>query len=65
MRKERDKRVENLFKKKIRPENVPSLGKEIDIHIQEAQSPKQDEPKKIYTKTHNLKCQKLRIKRDS
>ena len=34
-------------------ENFPNLEKEIDIKVQEAQSPNQDEPKKAHTKTHH------------
>ena len=34
-------------------ENFPNLMKEIDIQVQEAQSPKQDEPKEDHTKTHH------------
>ena len=46
--------IENLFEKII-TENFPNLAKEIDIQVQEVQSPKQDEPKEAHTKTyHNL-----------
>ena len=34
-------------------ENFPNLAKEIDIQVQDVQSPKQDEPKKAHTKTHH------------
>ena len=34
-------------------ENFPNLEKQIDIQVQEAQSPKQGEPKEAHTKTHN------------
>ena len=34
-------------------ENFPNLGKEIDIEVQERQSPKQDGPKEDHTKTHH------------
>lgn len=33
-------------------DNIPKLGKETDIQVQEAQSPRHDEPKEIHTKTH-------------
>ena len=45
--------IENLFEELI-TEKFPNLAKEIDIQVQEAQSPKQDEPKEDHTKTfHN------------
>ena len=34
-------------------ENFPSLLKDIDIQVQEAQSPKQDELKEAHTKIHH------------
>ena len=33
-------------------ENFPNLVKEIDVHVQEAQSPKQDGHKEDHTKAH-------------
>ena len=48
---EREQEIENLFEKII-TENFPYLVKEIDIQVQEVQSPKQDEPKEAHTKTH-------------
>ena len=33
-------------------ENFPKMGKEIAIHVQETQSPKQDKPKVKHPKTH-------------
>ena len=33
-------------------ENFPNLEKEIGIQVQEAQSPKQGEPKEAHNKTH-------------
>ena len=42
----------NLFEK-VMKENFPNLVKEIDMQVQEAQSPKQDEPKKTHTSTHH------------
>ena len=38
---EREQEIGNLFEK-IMKENFPNLMKEIDIQVQEAQSPKQD-----------------------
>lgn len=32
--------------------NFPNLEKKIDIQVQEAQSPKQEQTKEVYTKTH-------------
>ena len=34
-------------------ENFPNLVKEIDIQVQESQSPIQDEPEESHTKKHN------------
>ena len=34
-------------------EIFPNLGKEIDMQVQEAQSPKQDGYKEIHSKTHH------------
>ena len=34
-------------------ENFPNLKKEKDIQVQDAQSPKQDEPKQTHTKMYN------------
>ena len=43
----------NLLEK-IMKENFPSLVKEIDMQVQEAQSPKQDGPEEAHAKTrHN------------
>ena len=50
-REEREKGTENLFEEII-AENFPNLGKETDIQVQEAQSPKQEQPKEDHTKTH-------------
>ena len=49
---EEKQEIENLFEK-IMKENFPNLAKEIDIQVQEAQSPKQVGPKEDHTKTHN------------
>ena len=47
---EEEKEIKNLFEKM--KENFPNLMKEIDIQIQEAQSPKQMGSKEEHTKTH-------------
>ena len=44
--------IENLFEQ-IMKENFPSLAKEIDIHIQETQSPKQVGHKEGLSKAHH------------
>ena len=50
---ERKQGIENLCEK-IMMENFSNLVKEIDIQVQEAQSPKQDGPKEAHSKTpHN------------
>ena len=47
---EEEQEIENLFEK-IMKENFPNLVKEIDIQVQEAQSPKQVGPKEAHNKT--------------
>ena len=47
-----EQEIENLFEK-IMKENFPNFVKEIDIQVQEAQSPKQDGHKEDHTKTHH------------
>ena len=49
---EEEQEIENLLGK-IMKENFPSLAKEIDIQIQEAQSPKQVGPKEGNIKTYH------------
>ena len=50
---EEKQEIENLFEQ-IMKENFPSLAKEIDFQeFQEAQSPKEVEPKEAYTKAHH------------
>ena len=46
----KEQEIGNL--KKTMKENLPNLAKEIDIQVQEAQSPKQDGLKEDHTKTH-------------
>ena len=48
---EKEQEIGNLFEK-VMKENFPKLVKEIDIQIQEAQSPKQDGHKEDHTKTY-------------
>ena len=47
-----EQKIENLFER-IMKENFPNFVKEIDIQVQEAQSPKQDGHKEDHTKTHH------------
>ena len=49
---EEEQEVENLFEK-IMKENFPSLVKEIDMQVQEAQSTKEVGSKEEHTKTHH------------
>ena len=42
-----------IYLKKIMKENFPNLVKEIDMQVQEAQSPRQDGCKKAHCKTHH------------
>ena len=39
--------------KEITTENFPNMGKETNTQVQEAQSPRQDKPKKEHAKTHS------------
>ena len=48
---EEEQEIENLFEK-IMKKNFPNLVKEIDMHVQETQSPKQVGSKTEHTKTH-------------
>ena len=50
--KRKSKKLKTQLKKKMK-ENFSNLAKERDIRVQEAQSPKQDRPKDIHTKTHH------------
>ena len=59
---EREQKLKNLFEKIIK-ENFLNLVKEIDMQVQEAQRPKQDEPKEAHFKTHH-KCQSLKTKEE-
>ena len=49
---EKEQDIGNLFEK-IMKENFPNLVKEIDMQVQEAQSPKQNGHKEAYSKTHH------------
>ena len=51
-KEKRKKEIGHLFEK-IMTENFLELVKEIDIQMQEMQSPKQDEPKEAHTKIHH------------
>ena len=48
---EEEQEIGNLFEK-IMKEPFPNLVKEIDMQVQEAQSPKQDGCKEVHFKTH-------------
>ena len=59
---EKEQEFGNLFEK-VMKENFPNLVKEIDMQVQEAQSPKQDGCKEASSKTH---CNyNAKIKRES
>ena len=49
---EEEQGIENLLEK-VMMENFPNLRREKVTQIQEAQSPKQEEPKEAYRKTHH------------
>ena len=49
---EKVQECENLFEK-IMKENFPNLVKEVDMQVQETQSPKQDGCKEAHSKTHH------------
>ena len=51
-REQEEQEIGNLFEK-IMKGNFPNLMKEIDIQVQEAQSPKPVGPKEGKTKTHH------------
>ena len=48
----KEQEIGNLFEK-IMKENFPNLVKEIDMQVQEAQSPKHDGCKETHCKTHH------------
>ena len=50
--KEKEQEIGNLFEKLMK-ENFPNLVKEIDMQVQEAQSPKQIGCKETHSKTHH------------
>ena len=52
---EGEQKVEEVvnLSEKIMKENFPNLVKEIDMQVQEAQSPKQDGYKEAYSKAHH------------
>ena len=49
---EEEQEIENLFEK-IMKENFPNLVKDIDIQVQETESPKQVGSKEVHTKTYH------------
>ena len=49
---EEEQEIENLFEK-IMKENFPNLVKDIDIQVQETESPKQVGPKEDHPNTHH------------
>ena len=49
---EEEQEIEKLFEQ-IMKENFPNLAKEIDMQVQEAQSPKEIGSKEKHTKTHH------------
>ena len=49
---EKEQEIENLSENLIK-ENFPNLVKEIDMQVQESQSPKQDGYKEAHSKTHH------------
>ena len=49
---EKEQEIGNLLEK-IMKENFPNLVKEIDLQVQEAESPKQDGCKEAHSKTHH------------
>ena len=60
-----DQEIENLFEK-IMKENFPSLAKEIDIQVQEAQRiPNKLDPKRTTPRHVIIKMPKVKIKRES
>ena len=49
---EEEQEIEHLFENIVK-ENFPNLVKEIDMQVQEAQSPKEVGPKEAHTKAHH------------
>ena len=58
---EKEQGIGNLCEKTIK-ENFPNLVKEIDMQVQEAQSPKQDRCKEVHSMTHIIKMPKVKDK---
>ena len=54
---ERDKGPAKIFEEII-AENVPNMGKDTVIQVQEVQSPRQDKPKEEHTETHSNQTDK-------
>ena len=59
---EKEEEIKNLFEK-IMKENFPSLVKESDMQVQEAQRVPNKMDAKRPTPRHIIKCQRLKIKR--
>ena len=55
---EREKGAEHVFEETM-PKKICGLGKEMDIQVHEPQSPKQEDLKEIYTKTHIIIMAKI------
>ena len=60
MPEEEEQEIENLFEK-IMKKNFPNLAKEIDMQVQEAQSPKQiEEPRRNTPRHITIKFPKIK-----
>ena len=55
---ERETKDLRKYLKRLIAENFPNMGKAIVNQAQEAQSPRQDKPKKEHTKTHSNQTDK-------
>ena len=58
---EKEQEIQNVFEE-IMKENIPNLMKEIDVQVQEAQSPKQDGCKEAHSKHIIIKMPKVKDK---
>ena len=62
---EEKQEIENLFEK-IMKENFSNLAKEVDIQVQDTQrEPNKSDQRGAYQDTSLLKCQRLKINRES
>ena len=48
----KERKGQKTYLKKTTAENSPDLAKEIYVQVYKAQSPKQEQTKEVYTKTH-------------